>query len=159
MFDAVHTHSYDSLAPTLRAAHGHAAADCLLATLTSINLRTNTAFGTVIKIYSLNTVLSCLWLLLGGAAGYRSMLIIAQSAGYALYTLYNGYAVTRACLPPQPPPPPLPPFLSLLVPPPEGPLAVSLLLTEFLSFNVLDPLKAGAVRDMAAAAAAVKKRN
>jgi hypothetical protein len=163
-FDADHSHSYNSLQDILRAAHGQAAADWLLSTLTAVNLHVHSSFSAVIKIYVLNTLLSCAWLMSGGGAGFRAMFIIVQSSGYPLYTLYTGYVITRICLPPPPSPsPPLPRFLSTFLPPPEGPLAVSLLLTEFVSFNVLDPRRVAAVRARVAGvrdvAAAAERKN
>lgn len=148
--DAVHTHSYNSLSPTLHAAYGSAAAEWLLSSLTSINYRANHAFSSVLKFYSFNIVFSIIWLFSGGGGGWRALFIIVQSAGYPLYTLYSGFVITRMCLPPSAPPLPFP---FHVLPQPEGPLAVSLLLTEFVSFNVLDPQKAIVMRKRAAAAA------
>jgi hypothetical protein len=147
--DAVHTHSYNSLSPTLHATYGSTAAEWLLATLTSINLKTNEAFSLVIKIYAFNTIFSITWLFSGGGGGWRALFVILQSVGYPLYTLYSGFTITRMCLPPSTP---SPTFQFIWLPPPQGPLAVSLLLTEFVSFNVLDPQKASTMSDRAAAA-------
>jgi hypothetical protein len=148
--DAVHTHSYNSLSSTLHAAYGSASAQWLLSSLTSINYRANHAFSSVLKVYAFNIAFSIIWLFAGGGGGWRAIFIIVQSAGYPLYTLYSGFAITRMCLPPSAPPLKLP---FNVLPHPEGPLAVSLLLTEFVSFNVLDPQKSIVMREMAAAAA------
>jgi hypothetical protein len=150
----VHTHSYNSLSSSLHTTYGAAAADWLLEALTSINLKTNTAFISVFTLYLANTLFSCAWLIAGGGSSWRAMFIILQTVGYPLYTLYCGYIITRTCLPPSTPPLPFPFSSSSSLPQPEGPLAVSLLLTEFVSFNVLDPQKVIVMRDRAAAAAA-----
>jgi hypothetical protein len=154
-FDAVHTHSYNSLSPTLHAAYGSTAAEWLLTTLTSINVETNKAFCLVIKVYAFNTIFSIIWLFASGGGGWRALFIIVQSVGYPLYTLYCGLIITRMCLPPSTPPLSFP-FHALAHP--QGPLAVSLLLTEFVSFNVLDPQKAAMMRDQATFAAADGRR-
>lgn len=144
--DAVHTHSYNALPHILHATYGSASAEWLLATLTAINLKTNRSFSLVLCVYLCNTLFSFLFLFGGGGGGWRAGFIVLQSVAYPLYTLYCGFVVTHICIPRESAPPSL---LSAVLPPPEGPLAVSLLLTEFVSFNVLDPQKAGFMKDKA----------
>jgi hypothetical protein len=144
--DAVHTHSYNALSPILHATYGSASADWLLSTLTAINLKTHRSFSLVLAIYLFNTAFSGLWLFGGGGGGWRACFVVLQSVAYPLYTIYSGLVVTHICIPRERATSSL---FSALLPPPSGPLAVSLLLTEFVSFNVLDPQKASFMRDKA----------